>query len=160
MFYVINFLCVFFVLGWDFINKVYGTTWLSSSVFPFKTYARYFYGKKKYIEGNSSTGYYKPTSTEDANFDKAWLFHQKTQKHHWQFWILMEDDGGVKLLPMDECYWKEMLCDWYGASIATGKSNFSNYRENTKLWYINHMNIIQLNRFTRSMIEKELGVNQ
>jgi len=126
--------------------------------FPFITYAKHFYGGKQ-IKGNSKTGYSKPTTDlDDPDFDKAWLFHQKTQLHHWQFWVLMEENGNVKILPMDECYWKEMIADWYGASISTGKSNFSNYKENTKLWYLDHMDNIKLNGFTKTLVEIELGV--
>jgi hypothetical protein len=28
----------------------------------------------------------------DADFDRAWLHHQKRNRHHWQYWVLMEDD--------------------------------------------------------------------
>jgi len=126
--------------------------------FPFIAYAKHFYGGKK-IKGQSPTGYSKPTTDlDDPDFDKAWLYHQKSQMHHWQFWILMEDSGKVKLLPMDECYWREMICDWYGASIATGKSDFTNYKENTKKWYLAHKDKMQLNGFTRSLVEQELGI--
>lgn len=125
--------------------------------FPFKAYANYFYGDKK-VEGNSPTGYSKPIKTHDTDFDKAWLFHQKTQKHHWQFWILQEDDGNIKHIPMDEQYWKEMIVDWQGASIATGKSNFRTYKENTRDWYLAHKHIIQLNPYTRAQVEKTLGI--
>lgn len=126
--------------------------------FPFVTYANHFYGGKK-VKGNSPTGYAKPTTDlDDPAFDLAWLYHQKSQRHHWQFFVLMEDDGGVKLMPMPDKYWKEMVVDWYGASIATGRSDRTNYKENTKQWYIAHKNIIQMNGFTRAMVEQELGV--
>lgn len=128
--------------------------------FPFIAYANHFYGNRngRTLQGDSATGYSKPVKTDDLEFDRAWLFHQKTQKHHWQFWVLLEDSGNVKLLPMDECYWREMVADWYGASIATGVSTFKNYKENTKKWYIAHKDVIQLNGFTRSLVETELGV--
>jgi len=135
--------------------------------FPFKTYANYFYGPKfsvsdgnyiKEVEGNSETGFSKPVTTLDKDFDYAWLLHQKVNLHHWQFWLLMEDSGKVKLIEMPEKYWKEMLCDWYGASIATGKSNFSNYKQATKRWYIAHREVIQLHENTRMSVEWQLDV--
>src|SRR5574340_1016632 len=61
--------------------------------FPFVTYANHFYGGKE-IKGNSATGYSKPTTDpDDPDFDLAWLYHQKSQRHHWQFFILKEDNG-------------------------------------------------------------------
>ena len=65
-------------------------------------YANYFYGFKKRDE----TGYYKPTDTGDKAFDFAWLLHQKRNPHHWQWWILPEDDGGTKILEMPLKYKK------------------------------------------------------
>jgi hypothetical protein len=127
--------------------------------FPFWAYANYFYGKNHEIKGKSETGYSKPSKTCDPNFDKAWLFHQKTQKHHYQFWILLEDCGITKLIPMDEKYWKEMICDWYGASIATGHANFTNYKENTRKWYLAHRPIIKISNDTRKSIEKMMGID-
>src|SRR5688572_29402107 len=37
-----------------------------------------------------------------AAFDKAWLHHQHRNPHHWQHWLLREDDGDLKTLPMPE----------------------------------------------------------
>lgn len=125
--------------------------------FPFNTYAWYFYGPKEH-EGESETGYSKPITTTDKDFDYAWLLHQKINPHHWQFWILLEDSGKVKLIDMPEKYWKEMICDWYGASIATGRSNINNYRANTKKWYLAHRDIIQLSEKTRKEVEWELDI--
>ena len=66
---------------------------LPSEFFP---YANFFYGKKK--EVRDSTGYYKPTDTGDKAMDFAWLLHQKRNKHHWQWWVLPEDNGESKWL--------------------------------------------------------------
>jgi hypothetical protein len=126
--------------------------------FAFKTYAWYFYGPDHTVEGNSETGYSKPTTTLDADFDMAWLLHQKSNPHHWQFWMLFEDDGGIKIIDMPDKYRIEMLCDWYGASIATGKSNMKNYRKNTRDWYLAHRDIMQLGWMTRRQLEEDLGV--
>jgi hypothetical protein len=84
-------------------------------------YTNYFYGKGNNItRGRNKTGYYKPTDTGDKAFDFAWLLHQKRNKHHWQWWILPEDDGGFKVLEMPVKYRTEMLCDWIGAGKAQG----------------------------------------
>lgn len=47
----------------------------------FFAYARYFHGSN-------------PRSAENKPaFDVAWLHHQKSNKHHWQYWILQYDNA-------------------------------------------------------------------
>ena len=87
-------------------------------------YANYFYGKGAAIR-RDKTGYYKPTDTGDAAFDFAWLLHQKRNHHHWQWWCLPEDEGGLKVLQMDDKSTIEMFCDWCGAAQAQGKERDS-----------------------------------
>jgi len=99
---------------------------LPSEWFP---YANYFYGKKV-VDQKSEIGYCKPTNTGAAEFDFAWLLHQKRNRHHWQWWILPKDDGGVKVLPMPKYEILEMICDWRGAAMAQGKT-----RDSTIKWF-------------------------
>ena len=114
----------------------------------FIPYANYFYGDKK--EKRDKTGYYKPTNTGDKDFDFAWLLHQKRNKHHWQWWILPEDGGGIIILDMPLKYRKEMLCDWIGASRAQG------YGDNTEGWYKKNKNKMVLSVETRDWIGRIL----
>lgn len=51
--------------------------------------------------------------TVKVQFDLARNYHQKRNKHHWQYWVLIMDSGEVKALDMPEKYIKEMLCDWW-----------------------------------------------
>ena len=111
-------------------------------------YANYFYGKNK-KNPRDKTGYYKPTDTGDEAFDFAWLLHQKRNKHHWQWWVLPEDDGGLKVLEMPERYRREMLADWRGAGQAQGTPN-------TKAWYEANKDKMQLGENTRKWIEAHL----
>src|SRR3990167_8733761 len=68
-------------------------------------YVKFFHGKDaKPEDEHDGTGYYKPTDTGNAAFDFAWLLHQKRNRHHWQWWVLPEDEGGIKLLPMPHKY--------------------------------------------------------
>lgn len=113
----------------------------------FIPYANYFYGKP-----SDKTRYSKLNHTVDDRFDFAWLLHQKRSKHHWQWWILREDDGGTKTLEMLPRYCKELICDWRGAGRAQG------YGDNTVKWYIANSNRMQLHRNTRELIEKVLGI--
>ena len=104
-------------------------------------YARYFYN----LDGTP-----KPTETGDPAFDFAWLLHQKRGRHHWQWWILPEDEGGIKILPMGEKDRLEMLADWRGAGKAQGTPD-------TKLWYKANNQKMQLHPDTRRWLEGMLA---
>lgn len=99
-------------------------------------YANYFYGEHS-------------PEVEEA-FDIAWLKHQKRNDHHWQAWILREDDGGTKIFPMPPKVRAEMLCDWRGAGRAMGKPG------DTANWYQANKDKMQLHPETRTWIEQEL----
>jgi hypothetical protein len=117
-------------------------------------YARFFYepdGTKR--TRRDSTGFYKPTSTGDDAFDFAWLLHQKRNKHHWQWWVLPEDNGGVKVLPMPDRYRREMLADWRGAGLAQGTPD-------TQRWYAVNQHKMNLHPETRAWIERHLGLDE
>lgn len=90
---------------------------LPSEWFP---YVNYFYAGSKY--------------SDKSAFDRAWLLHQKRNKHHWQYWILREDNGNTIALDMTEKYVKEMIADWYGAGMAINGS------EDVKKWYRENYN--------------------
>jgi hypothetical protein len=122
----------------------------------FIPYANHFYGEGKDItEGRDSTGYYKPTNTGDYAFDFAWLLHQKRNRHHWQWWILPEDKGGVIVLPIGDDSLLEMICDWVGAGQAQG--HFSPKNDHylaTRAWYNTNGYKMQLHPHTRKQIEE------
>ena len=80
------------------------TKFLPCEWFP---YVEMFYGKSPDNAGKVF-----------SSFSRAWLHHQHWNKHHWQYWILKEDDGGSFALPMPERYWREMVADWMGAGRA------------------------------------------
>lgn len=120
--------------------------WRQSEFIP---YARFFYGPKPPMR--NTTGYYKPTDTGNDAFDFAWLLHQKRNPHHWQFWILQEDEGGVKVLEIPHRYRLEMLCDWYGASMAQG------YGGKSRTWYAANREKMQLHPATRAWVEANVS---
>lgn len=101
-------------------------------------YARCFYkpdGSKQYVE--------------TPEFNAAWNGHQKRNKHHWQYWVLMEDDGATIPMPMPDVYRREMLADWRGAGKAiTGT-------DNTFSWYIDNYYKIKLHRETRLWVDHQ-----
>lgn len=140
-----------------------------SKVFPDECipYTNFFYGDTQPMNthgasgvGNpkaprrDSTGYYKPIDTGDKAFDFAWLLHQKRNRHHWQWWILPEDNGGVKVLEMQEPYLTEMICDWIGAGKAQGHFSPKDDRYfETRKWYEVNGKKMQLHPKTRKYIE-------
>jgi hypothetical protein len=121
-------------------------------------YANYFYGAKHDItRGRDSTGYYKPTDTGDEAFDFAWLLHQKRNRHHWQWWILPEDNGGVKILEITEPYFTEMLCDWIGAGRAQGrKSPKNDPLYETRKWWAANRHKMQFHKKTKEKLNNLL----
>jgi len=108
----------------------------------FIPYANYFYEGRENYEG-----YYKPSDTGDEAVDRAWLSHQHLNPHHWQYWVLKEDEGDVKALEMPKRYALEMICDWRGAGKAQGNGN------NTREWYKKHKDKMILHPNTRKFIE-------
>lgn len=86
-------------------------------------------------------------------FDRAWLHHQHRNPHHWQHWLLREDDGDLKTLPMPEGLVREMVADWMGAGRAiTGKWSADE-------WYLNGASAkMKLHPATRTLAEALLGV--
>ena len=91
-------------------------------------YVENFYGKKPIKR--DETGYYKPTDVS-PKFDRAWLYHIHRNKHHWQHWVLIQDEDDDKALQIPPRYLVEMLCDWKGAGKAQGTPD-------TMAWYEKH----------------------
>lgn len=114
----------------------------------FIPYATFDFNKKR-----NESGYYKPTDTGNPAFDYAWFLHQKRNKHHWQWWCLPDDGGGLKALDMPLKYRKEMVCDWRGAGRAYGGSG-------AVQWYVANSKKIKLSPATQEWVEKELGIKK
>jgi len=126
----------------------------------FFPYVNHFYGKKRKEtqERRDRTGYSKADDTvEDLAFDFAWLLHQKINKHHWQWWLLPEDEGPVKVLEMPVKYWKEMVCDWLGAARAQGVGNKAN-NYLVKEWFMKNRGRMKLNPSTEAQVRVFLKV--
>lgn len=74
----------------------------------------------------------------EDRFNMAWNLHQKRNKHHWQYWVLMNDDGPVWPMPIPDRYMREMVADWCGAGRAiTGKWD-------VRTWYDKNKDKIQI----------------
>jgi hypothetical protein len=103
--------------------------------------------------GRDGTGYYKAGDTGDLAFDFAWLLHQKRNRHHWQWWVLPEDDGNIKAFDIPLRYRKEMLADWRGAGRALGTPD-------TCAWYEKNKDKMMLRPGTRDWIVAQLYLSQ
>jgi len=105
----------------------------------FGAYARHFYDEK---------GAQKPFEHQiDLPFDFAWNHHIHHNPHHWQYWILLQDDGVTKALPIPEKDRLEMLADWL---------SFGGH-EHLKEWYGRNRGKMILHPETRQSIEEQLG---
>lgn len=80
--------------------------WSKFSRHEFLPYARKFYSgqKSKHI---------------DLEWEKAWLHHQKCNKHHWEHWVVNKHTK--EALPMPKKYIVEMVCDWRSFSRMWGR---------------------------------------
>lgn len=96
--------------------------------------------------------FYTDHGSQEA-FDAAWLHHQHRNPHHWQHWLLREDDGPTKALPMPEGLVREMVADWMGAGRAiTGRW------EVEKWWSANRDKIV-LHHDTLALVESLMPVS-
>ncbi len=102
----------------------------------YAAYDRYFYG------GNKSFRVVQ-------DFRRAWLHHIHENPHHWQHWVLNNDEPeeGEIVLEMDYIYIIEMICDWWAFSWQKGDLSeiFS--------WYDKHYKYIKLAPNTRKTVE-------
>lgn len=102
----------------------------------YAAYDNYFYGREK-------------TPEVKQNFQLAWLHHIHNNPHHWQHWVLINDNPGegMVILDMPHNYIIEMICDWWSFSWKKGKLDeiFS--------WYDQHKDYMKLSEKTRATVE-------
>jgi hypothetical protein len=116
-------------------------------------YANYFYGPRyteKERQSAKLVNIFLPSEADLLrDFNAAWNHHQHKNDHHWQYWVLMFDDGGTEILPMSHNARREMLADWRGAGKALGKPD-------TRAWYLANKDKMKLHAWTREWIEEQL----
>lgn len=99
------------------------------------------------------TYFYGPMSKDvKENFNYAWLHHIHENPHHWQYWVLINDDPeeGTVALDIPYKYVIEMICDWWSFSWKTG--NLYEIFD----WYDVHKNHMILSEHTRELVEEIL----
>lgn len=116
-------------------------------------YVEYFYGRRAWLRDNEPDDcrFWELAAPYHAAFDRAWLHHQHRNPHHWQHWILREDDGQVKWLEMPDNFVREMVADWMGAGRAiTG-------RWSADEWFAKNQALIQLHPAVLAKVEQLLA---
>jgi hypothetical protein len=83
-----------------------------------------------------------------SGFEYAWNHHQKTNPHHWEYWVMLRE-GNPKPIPMPFHYVLEMLMDWTAMSLTVGKEKPSD-------WYSKCASEIVLNKFTKGVVDNWL----
>ena len=101
-------------------------------------YDDYFYGRR--------------TKAVQEAFNEAWLHHIHNNPHHWQHWVLINDEPGegIIALRMPRRYVLEMICDWWAFSWA--KDNLYEIFN----WYDDHKKHMKLHVDTRELVEEIL----
>lgn len=109
------------------------------SIEEYYAYDEYFYGDRN----------------NEKEFNYAWLHHQNHNPHHWQYWLLVNDDEGkLEALDIPLEYIIEMILDWWSFSWKQG-----NLFEIFK-WYDNNKNNMILSDKTRTKVENILEIMQ
>lgn len=124
----------------DNIGKIEWTLWhhdiSKKDQEEYDAYDKYFYGNNK-------------SYSVVQNFNKAWLHHIHNNPHHWQHWILINDNPneGMVYLDMPYEYIIEMICDWW--AFSWNKENLFEIFS----WYEERKNYIELSDSTRTVVE-------
>lgn len=120
-------------------------------------YAPQFYnsnGSKRNVRDKS--GYYDASQMELPCFVYSWLYHQRRNKHHWQYWAMIEDSGNIRCLDMPSEYVREMICDWRGAGRAQGTNPDGGNAELIR-YYNKNKSKMYLSDNTRKTLERLIG---
>lgn len=122
----------------------------------YSAYDTHFYGNR--------------TEESEKAYQYAWLHHLHNNPHHWQHWVLINDDDDHNPIALDmpDKYIYEMLCDWWSFSWA---SHFEKVKElpveeyNKTIgldeiftWYDDHKDRMILSDNTRQKVERILGI--
>ena len=106
----------------------------------YRAYDDYFYSANK-------------TREIKSNFNYAWLHHIHNNPHHWQYWVLINDDEseGTVALDIPYKYVLEMIADWWSFSWKSG--NLYEIFD----WYDKHKARMILSKNTRETVEEILA---
>ena len=102
----------------------------------YDAYDDYFYGTEK-------------TEEVKEDFNYAWLHHIHKNDHHWQHWVLLQDDDSDKPIGLEmiitDVY--EMIADWWSFSFKDGDL-YEIFN-----WYADHSDKMILHKNTRKDVD-------
>ena len=104
--------------------------------------SEFFPYAEKFFSGDYAYKYFEVID----NFNIAWLYHQKRNKHHWNYWV----DSCGRALPMPRKYVMQMLADWRAMGRQHGDTAAEFYEKNLEK--------IKLHPITRETVERILKV--
>lgn len=81
------------------------------------------------------------------NYRLAYLEHIHRNPHHWQYWILINDDGTKINMDMPYEYIIEMICNWWARSWEEGDPYL------IFAWYEENKSKIKLSKRTKDTVE-------
>ena len=108
---------------------------------------------KDAVNAGWQTGFAHDQSKDEPDEYNAWLLHIHRNPHHWQHWVLINDDPkeGEIVLEMPYDYIIEMICDWWAFSWA--QENLDEIFN----WYEEHSKYMKLAPDTRKTVEDILS---
>lgn len=102
-------------------------------------YTERFYG--------DNAGHLDKDGESDA-FQLAWTRHWHRNPHHWEHWLIFQDDGSMRGWQMPDGLVREMVADWMGAGRAiTG-------RWEAGAWYDTNGHRMTLHADTRVLVNE------
>lgn len=122
--------------------------WSKLTLSEWVPYVHQFYNP----DGSKRSGVRRPDGGYDLadqpyEFQRAWLGHQRRNKHHWQAWVLLGDNGQQIAIRMPRRFVREMVADWMGAGRAiTG-------RWEVQTWYEKNRDVMVLHEATREAVD-------
>jgi len=88
--------------------------------------------------------------------EDAWHRHLHRNKHHWQYWLFIDNEGNMKAFEMPEKYVIEMIADWYAVAIMEG--GYNKLEQRVAEWYFSRQNKILLHQNTKKFVEDNISV--
>lgn len=92
--------------------------------------------------------------SDQPSFMRAWLHHQNSNDHHWEYWInrsvYHKDKGDCDTIDMSDAAIREMIADWLAASRAY--SGFWPASLDKWTWYQDKWNKIHLSSDTKQKV--------
>lgn len=120
--------------------------WSKLTPSEWRPYVRQFYnpdGSKR--DARRADGGYD-LAEQPYEFQRAWLGHQRRNKHHWQAWVLLGDNGQRIPIEMPRRYVREMVADWIGAGRAIAGT------WDPRPWYEKNAGLMVLHPATREAV--------